>query len=338
MVEVRLVCRNNNEFHKMTFPVLRGFTLKHNHAVYETFRFRFNIIMSVRPVTRRLVGLNSNQISRFVLFNRKYSNQPDSENTHFGFRTVKSDEKEHLVKDVFSNVAANYDYMNDAMSIGIHRIWKDHFVSKLDPGRRPGGRPLSFLDVAGGTGDIAFRILDHAAKIHGDYESVMNVVDINPEMLQEGEKRSKSTIYGDSSRISFKVQNAETLDAIPDNSQDIYTVAFGIRNFTNIPNALKTAHRVLKPGGVFACLEFSKVENELLDQIYQSYSFNVIPLMGQILIGDRDSYQYLVESIARFPDQNTFAQMIKEAGFTLAGQGYENLTFGVASIHTGIKL
>lgn len=264
--------------------------------------------------------------------------QASEKTTHFGFKTVAEDDKEKLVKHVFSNVAANYDYMNDAMSMGIHRLWKDHFVSKLDPGKRPGGTPLSFLDVAGGTGDIAFRILDHAARVHGDTESHMNIVDINPEMLMEGEKRSKQTAYKDGSRITFRVQNAETLDQIPDNSQDIYTVAFGIRNFTNIPKALKTAHRVLKPGGVFCCLEFSKVNNSLLDLAYQQYSFNVIPLLGQILVNDRDSYQYLVESIARFPSQEKFASMIEDAGFTLAGQGYEDLSFGIAAIHTGVKL
>jgi 2-methoxy-6-polyprenyl-1,4-benzoquinol methylase len=280
-------------------------------------------------------------------FSRQFSScavawNKNSESTHFGFRTVAKDEKEGLVKSVFSNVASNYDYMNDAMSMGIHRLWKDHFVRKLDPGRRAGGEPMSFLDVAGGTGDIAFRIMDHAARIHGDYESQMNIVDINPEMLAEGEKRSKEqTAYHavDSDRITFKVQNAEILDAIPDESQDMYTVAFGIRNFTNVQAALDTAYRVLKPGGVFACLEFSKVDNAALDQVYQAYSFNLIPLMGQILVGDRDSYQYLVESIARFPSQEEFSGMIQKAGFTLAGEtGYENLTFGVAAIHTGIKL
>lgn len=266
------------------------------------------------------------------------SSNDSAKTTHFGFRTVAEEDKEKLVKHVFSNVAENYDYMNDAMSLGIHRLWKDHIVAKLDPGKRPGGEPLSFLDVAGGTGDIAFRILDHAARVHGDTESIMNIVDINPEMLAEGEKRSKQTAYKDGSRLNFKVQNAETLDAIPDNSQDVYTVAFGIRNFTNIPKALETAHRVLKPGGVFCCLEFSKVNNAVFDTIYQQYSFNVIPLLGQILVNDRDSYQYLVESIARFPSQTKFAQMIEDAGFTLAGNGYEDLSFGIAAIHTGVKL
>lgn len=260
--------------------------------------------------------------------------------THFGFRTVPEEEKEKLVKGVFSNVAANYDYMNDAMSMGVHRLWKDHFVRKLDPGMRPGGKPMSFIDVAGGTGDIAFRIMDHGFRFHGDNVSKMNVVDINPEMLGEGEKRAlvESTYKIDPARLQFKVQNAEHLDAFEDNSQDMYTVAFGIRNFTNIQAALNTAYRVLKPGGVFACLEFSKVDNTVLDQFYQAYSFNVIPLMGQILIGDRDSYQYLVESIARFPSQEEFASMIQKAGFTLAGKGYENLTFGVAAMHVGVKL
>lgn len=262
----------------------------------------------------------------------------DDKTTHFGFRTVAKDDKEHLVREVFDNVAANYDYMNDAMSMGVHRLWKNHFVSKLDPGRRPGGAPLSFLDVAGGTGDIAFKILDHAGKEHGDFESKMNIVDINAEMLKEGERRSLSTPYAGSNRLNFKVQNAEILDAIPDESQDVYTVAFGIRNFTDIPAALKTAHRVLKPGGVFACLEFSKVDNAVIEKFYDFYSFNVIPIMGQVLVGDRDSYQYLVESITRFPSQEKFASMIQDAGFTLAGKGYENLSFGIAAIHTGVKL
>jgi 2-methoxy-6-polyprenyl-1,4-benzoquinol methylase len=296
-------------------------------------------VMSIRQQTARLLRTSVVRIpQRRFGSTEAGSSEPKPDTTHFGFKTVKSDDKEKLVREVFSSVAANYDYMNDAMSMGIHRLWKDHFVNKLDPGRRPGGEPMSFIDVAGGTGDIAFRILDNCAKVHGDFESVMNIVDINPDMLAEGEKRSKATPYGDSGRLTFKVQNAETLDAIPDNSQDMYTVAFGIRNFTNIPKALDTAYRVLKPGGVFACLEFSKVENAILSSLYESYSFNLIPLMGQIIAGDRDSYQYLVESIQRFPPQEEFAAMIKNAGFTLAGTGYENLTFGVACIHTGVKL
>ncbi len=228
--------------------------------------------------------------------------------------------------------------MNDAMSLGIHRLWKDHFVSRLDAGTRPGGQPLSFLDVAGGSGDIAFRLLDYAAKNYNDTKSTMTVVDINADMLEEGKKRVLDTQYRDGSRIKFLVQNAEILDAIPDNSQDIYTVSFGIRNFTNIPKALESAHRVLKPGGIFACLEFSKVEYPPLDYLYQLYSFSMLPLMGQIIAGDRDSYQYLVESIQKFPSQENFAKMIRDAGFFVPGKGYESLTAGVAAIHTGVKL
>lgn len=291
------------------------------------------------PLVRRsIVSLNRFKAARsFSSFSARLNENKDR-TTHFGFKTVAEQDKEKLVHDVFSNVAANYDYMNDAMSMGVHRLWKDHFVSKLDPGKRPGGEPLSFLDVAGGTGDIAFRILEHAARVHGDVESKMTITDINGDMLREGEKRSLKTPWKSGNRLTFIEQNAELLDAIPDNSQDIYTVAFGIRNFTDIPKALKTAHRVLKPGGVFSCLEFSKVNNAILDKFYQEYSFKIIPLMGQILINDRDSYQYLVESIARFPTQEKFASMIEEAGFTLAGKGYEDLTFGIAAIHTGVKL
>lgn len=262
--------------------------------------------------------------------------------THFGYKTVPVEDKAKLVGSVFSNVAANYDYMNDAMSAGVHRLWKSHFISRLDPGKRPGGEPMHFLDIAAGSGDIAHGILEHAAKQHGDHESTITISDINREMLAEGAKRFETrtkyrqgTPHGD--RVKFLVANAETLDDIPDNSQDMYTVSFGIRNFTNIPKALATAHRVLKPGGVFACLEFSKVENPVLAQIYSKYSFNIIPLLGQVLVGDRDSYQYLVESIDRFPSQHEFAQMIRDAGFITNGEGFENLTFGVAAMHVGVK-
>ncbi|KAK9369707.1 ubiE/COQ5 methyltransferase family-domain-containing protein [Lipomyces kononenkoae] len=266
------------------------------------------------------------------------ANSVAGKTTHFGFQQVPEHEKEELVREVFSSVAKSYDVMNDVMSFGIHRLWKDHFVTKLDPGRRPGGEPLSILDVAGGTGDIAFRMLDWATEIHNDHQSKVLVVDINENMLKEGQKRSLATAYADGSRIDFKVQNAEVLDAVPDNSQDLYTVAFGIRNFTDIPAALRAAHRVLKPGGVFACLEFSKVNVGLLDMIYKQYSFSIIPLMGQLVAADRDSYQYLVESIARFPSQKEFAGMIRDAGFEISGNGYEDLTVGIAAIHTGVKV
>jgi len=224
------------------------------------------------------------------------------------------------------------------MSFGIHRLWKDYFVSRLDPGRRSGAAPLSIIDVAGGTGDIAFRMLDWMADVNNDHQSKILVVDINADMLAEGRKRSEITRPQDQGRIDFLVQNAEVLQDIPDSSQDLYTVAFGIRNFTDIDAALRTAHRVLKPGGVFACLEFSKVNFDPLDSVYQFYSFNFIPLMGQLVAADRDSYQYLVESIRRFPNQADFASMIRNAGFELVNPGYEDLTFGVAAIHTAVKI
>ncbi|KAF8251731.1 UbiE/COQ5 methyltransferase [Wilcoxina mikolae CBS 423.85] len=257
--------------------------------------------------------------------------------THFGFQTVKESLKASKVHDVFSSVAASYDTMNDVMSFGIHRLWKDHFVRSLDPGRKPGGQPLKILDVAGGTGDIAFRMLDNAAKVHHDFETSVIVADINGDMLREGEKRAMASGYLPSNRISFKVEDAETLNSIPSNSIDLYTISFGIRNVTRIQEALNSAYRVLKPGGVFACMEFSKVSPAPLDAIYQQYSFTVIPMMGQLVAGDRDSYQYLVESIKRFPSQQNFAQMIRDAGFLTAGRGYDELTFGVASIWKGIK-
>jgi len=196
---------------------------------------------------------------------------------------------------------------------------------------------MNILDIAGGTGDIAFRMLDHASTINHDAHTKVTVADINPDMLAEGKKRSLQTPYARSPRLSFVEANAEKLDMIPDASIDLYTVAFGIRNFTHKEVALKEAFRVLKPGGVFACLEFSKVNNPLFDAVYQRWSFGAIPLIGQIVAGDRDSYQYLVESIARFPTQTEFSNMIRDAGFLVPGKGYEDLTNGIAAIHKGVK-
>lgn len=231
--------------------------------------------------------------------------------------------------------------MNDVMSMGVHRLWKHHFINRLDAGMRPSSsEPLHFLDVAGGTGDIAFGLLEHAEKRFGDVESKITVADINPDMLKEGELRYAKLKWANEgkNRVEFLVQNGETMDAIPDNSKDVYTIAFGIRNFTDIQKGLNTAYRVLKPGGIFACLEFSQVENPVIDYAYQAYLFSLLPLMGQLIANDRDSYQYLVESIQKFPKQEEFKSMIEKAGFYVPEPGYENLTFGVASIHIGIKL
>jgi 2-methoxy-6-polyprenyl-1,4-benzoquinol methylase len=236
--------------------------------------------------------------------------------------------------------------MNDLMSLGIHRLWKDHFVSSINPGLNPlisssTSTPLQILDIAGGTGDIAFRMLDHSTQIHNDSTSHVTVADINPDMLSEGRKRLTTSPYATSGRIDFIEANAEKLDMVPSNSIDLYTVAFGIRNFTSISTALVEAHRVLKPGGVFACLEFSKVSNPVFNAVYKRWSFGAIPLIGQVVAGDRDSYQYLVESIERFPSQEEFSKMIREAGFLIPGEeergGWEDLSGGIAAIHKGVK-
>ncbi|KAE8453175.1 hypothetical protein EG329_011242 [Mollisiaceae sp. DMI_Dod_QoI] len=259
--------------------------------------------------------------------------------THFGFETVAEAEKEARVAGVFSNVATSYDAMNDFMSLGIHRLWKDHFVRSINPGSSS-TTPSSgwtMLDIAGGTGDIAFRLLDHCTNINNSPQSTITISDINPDMLAEGKKRSLATSYANSPRISWLVANAEHLDTVESDSIDLYTVAFGIRNFTNKEKALKEAYRVLKPGGVFACLEFSGVTNPVFDVVYKRWSFGAIPLIGQLVAGDRASYQYLVESIEKFPKQEEFKDMIKDVGFMVPGKGWEDLTGGIAAIHKGIK-
>jgi len=233
--------------------------------------------------------------------------------------------------------------MNDAMSFGVHRLWKDSFISLLRPGSKG---PIRCIDVAGGTGDVALRILDHARETRGDRETRVDIVDINGEMLKEGQIRFKKTMYHNTPQVAFIEANAQALqlEIFPDNTYDLYTIAFGIRNVTSIQDVLREAHRVLKPGGTFACLEFNKVTNPLLAQLYDQYSFSMIPLLGTILAGDRASYQYLVESIRRFPSQGDFARMIAEAGFAIGGDfegdggAWRDLWGGIACVHTGVKL
>jgi len=269
------------------------------------------------------------------------SSEPNPGTVSFGYKTVPEEAKESLVKNVFDSVASSYDLMNDASSLGVHRIWKDTFVSSLRPGRKG---PQRCIDVAGGTGDIALRILDHMREKYADRETTVEVVDINAEMLKEGFRRFKKTMYHNTPQISFHEANAQALpeSQFTDNTYDLYTIAFGIRNCTSIPEVLKEAYRVLKPGGTFACLEFSRVNNPLLSLMYDQYSFSIIPLLGTILAGDRDSYQYLVESIRRFPPQPEFAQLINEAGFTTGkhaeGGAWTDLWGGIACIHTGVKV
>lgn len=250
----------------------------------------------------------------------------DPSSTSFGFRDVGLGEKQGLVDDVFHRVASRYDIMNDLMSGGLHRLWKDALVSRLAP-PRSGRRPFKVVDVAGGTGDVAFRIRERS----GGHATVM-VADINASMLQVGRERAeKRRIAG----IDFVEANAEALP-FPDAGFDAYTIAFGIRNVPRIDVALKEAFRVLKPGGRFLCLEFSAVDAPGVDRIYDLYSFHLIPLMGRVVARDEDSYRYLVESIRRFPNQERFKAMIEDAGFSRVS--YTNLTFGVACLHTGVKI
>ncbi len=245
--------------------------------------------------------------------------------TSFGYQDVAEHEKEGLVHGVFSSVARRYDLMNDLMSAGVHRLWKDAMIDWLDP--RPG---RVYLDVAGGTGDIAFRIAGTIRARGG--EPQITVCDINRDMLDEGVRRAEKK--GERG-IQWICGNAEGL-SLPDSSFDAYTIAFGIRNVTHIENALKEAHRVLKPGGRFLCLEFSKVEAPGLDVLYDAYSFTVLPRIGQIVAGDADAYRYLAESIRRFPSQDRFAKMIAAAGF--ARVKVRNMTGGVVALHSGWKV
>ena len=243
----------------------------------------------------------------------------------FGFRDVPEGEKEALVREVFSSVAARYDLMNDLMSVGVHRIWKDAMVEWLNP--QPGWESL---DVAGGTGDIAFRIADLARARGG--EAAVTVCDINADMLGEGVRRAKEK--GETA-IEWVCGNAESLP-FPDSSFDSYTIAFGIRNVTHIENALTEARRVLKPGGRFLCLEFSKVEVPGLDTLYDAYSFKLMPKIGGLVAQDEESYRYLAESIRRFPTQAKFAAMISEAG--LSRVKVRNLSGGIAAMHSAWRL
>ncbi len=245
-----------------------------------------------------------------------------TQTTHFGNQTVPEAEKAHRVRGVFTSVASKYDVMNDVMSGGVHRLWKDAMMDWLAP--RAGQR---LLDVAGGTGDIAFRFLKRAGAGHA------TVLDLTEGMLTEGRKRAEAERL--SASLDWLVGDAMALP-FADNSFDVYTISFGIRNVTRPEVALTEAFRVLRPGGRLMVLEFSQLPIPALQAAYDAYSFNVIPRMGQMIAGDRDSYQYLVESIRKFPDQETFLAMIRAAGFENAK--YRNLTMGVAALHSGWKL
>jgi demethylmenaquinone methyltransferase/2-methoxy-6-polyprenyl-1,4-benzoquinol methylase len=246
------------------------------------------------------------------------------ETTHFGYRSVPLEEKQDRVNDVFHSVARRYDLMNDLMSVGLHRAWKQALVTGLRPPKR---RAFRLLDVAGGTGDIAFRVLDAGSAL-----TDVTVLDINGDMLEVGRTRARARYAG---RIAFVEGNAEALP-LTDKSFDAYTIAFGIRNVPRIEAALGEAYRVLRRGGHFLCLEFSNVDVPGLDTLYEAYSFNVIPALGGLVAGDAESYRYLVESIRRFPTRAAFARMIAEAGFQRVT--HRPLSGGIVAIHSGWKI
>ena len=245
--------------------------------------------------------------------------------TSYGFRNVGATEKQGLVNEVFHKVANRYDLMNDLMSGGLHRLWKDAMVAWLNPPRRPGWK---MLDVAGGTGDIAFRIIDAS---HGNAHAT--VLDINGSMLGVGRERAEKR--GLAGNVDFVEANAEELP-FPDETFDAYTVAFGIRNVPRIDVALAEANRVLKPGGRIMVLEFSEVDMPILDKVYEAWSFNAIPRIGQAVTGDGEPYSYLVESIRKFPNQRNFAAMMTRAGFDRVA--FRNYSGGIAALHSGWKL
>jgi demethylmenaquinone methyltransferase / 2-methoxy-6-polyprenyl-1,4-benzoquinol methylase len=245
--------------------------------------------------------------------------------THFGFSTVPMRDKQRHVDDVFHKVAARYDLMNDLMSAGLHRLWKSQLVTKVHPSRT---QQFHHLDVAGGTGDVAFRVAEA-----GGPQTDVTALDINADMLEQGRRRA--TARGLTDRVTFIEGNAEALPFDADRF-DAYTIAFGIRNVPQIDVALTEAYRVLRRGGHFLCLEFSDVDVPGLDRLYDAYSFRAIPLIGRVVTGEPDAYRYLVESIRRFPRAEEFRSMIAVAGFSRVA--YTKLSGGIVAIHSGWKL
>ncbi len=250
---------------------------------------------------------------------------PEQMSNTYGFEQIGEGKKQDKVNDVFHSVATRYDVMNDLMSAGMHRLWKSALVTKAAPSKIA---PWHGLDVAGGTGDIAFRLVEAS-----NNNAYVTVLDINGSMLDVGRERSAKMSMTEN--VDFVEANAEDLP-FEDSSFDAYTVAFGIRNVSHMDRALEEAYRVLKPGGQFLCLEFSEVDVPMLDRFYDLWSFNAIPQIGRMVTGDASSYQYLVESIRKFPNQNSFANFIREAGFGRVS--FRNMSGGIAALHTGWKI
>jgi len=299
-----------------------------------------------------LSGWGWSNLNRRIFFQRgrqactRAFSTDNNTSTHFGFQEVPFHDKKGLVGDVFTKCAADYDLMNDLMSAGIHRLWKQEFLSMLNP--MPG---IKHLDVAGGTGDIGFGVMGLVQQNaqHPKYRvvkpellpsSAVTICDINPAMLAVGKERAQERDLFNHAKtggigLDFVVGDAEQLP-FADNTFDAYTIAFGLRNVTEIDKALADAFRVLKPGGRLMVLEFSQVTNAMLRQIYDTYSFNVIPLLGEMVVNDRPSYQYLVESIRKFPTQFVLEDMLRDAGFSCVT--HTNFTFGTVAVHSGFKL
>ena len=242
--------------------------------------------------------------------------------TDFGFSRVRSKDKSNLVKKIFENVSGRYDLMNDFMSLGIHRLWKESMLDWLAP-----RRGQSLIDVAGGTGDIAFNFIKRAKT-----GANATILDLTESMMIEGKK--KTIDLPEESQINWVCGDAMRMP-FSDSTFDVYTISFGIRNVTNISKTLAEAYRVLKPGGRLMILEFSSVNNDLISWIYDKYSFNIIPKLGEFVSNDRESYQYLVESIRKFPNQEKFSEMIINEGFRKVK--YRDLTFGIAALHSAWK-
>lgn len=285
-------------------------------------------LYQLRGISQLSVGDGPSKNINSFSNNEKVTDFSEGE-THFGFEKVKVSEKSKKVHKVFENVAKDYDMMNDVMSLGIHRLWKDYFICTLHP-----TEGTKLLDMAGGTGDIAFRFLEYIRKNNCEKNSHVVVSDINENMLEVGKIRCQMSGY-DTNLISWKQENAEAL-SFKENSFNAYTIAFGLRNCTHIDKVLQEAYRVLQPGGRFLCLEFSHLIHPTAQWFYDKYSFEVIPVLGQIIAGQWQPYQYLVESIKQFPNQESLKEKIENAGFKFVT--YENLTLGIVAIHSGFKI
>ena len=293
--------------------------------IYDLFfnQYQVNINNSLE-IKKKIPDLHTLKISnKQIILDKSLENNKVFLKTHFGFDTVLTSKKAGLVQNVFSSVASNYDIMNDVMSLGVHRLWKDALINWINP--QPGQK---LLDVAGGTGDISFRFIDRAKGM-----AHATILDMTESMLIEGQKRSESKNF--TNNLDWVCGDAMSLP-FEDNCFDIYAISFGIRNVVDIEKAIKEAHRVLKAGGRIIVLEFGKIPDDLLQNIYDKYSFNVIPKLGKVIAGDEASYKYLVQSIRKFPEQDSFSKLLTLGGFE--NVKYRNFSFGIAAIHSGWKI